>query len=292
MDLFPTVRVAAIQAAPVAFDLVTSMAVAIRLMREAKANGAELVVFPECFLSVYPSSPMAAAVAHSGRERAEFWMKFWESSVECPGPIVDELIDECLELNFHCVIGINERESGRPGASVYNTMLTIGPNGLLHRHRKLMPTHHERMFHAFGDGKDLAVVATPLGRIGGLICWENRMPLARYAVYRGVPQIWVAPTADFSESWVALLQAIAVESGAFVVGVCQYTNELAGGTVVIDARGRIMQGPLRNAEGILYADCDLQVGAAEKQLFDVTGHYSCESVLLPVLGFDFGSLSN
>jgi Carbon-nitrogen hydrolase len=108
----------------------------------------------------------------------------------------------------------------------------------------------------------------------------------------GMPQIWVAPTADFSEPWVALLQAIAVESGAFVVGVCQFTEHLEGGTVIIDARGRNMQGPVRNAESILYADCDLRVGADEKQLFDVTGHYSCESILLPQLGFDFVPPSN
>ena len=123
---------------------------------------------------------------------------FWGSAVEVPGPAVDRLVAACREHDVLCAIGVNERELERPG-SVYNTLLLLGPEGLLSRHRKLMPTHHERLFHGVGAGDDLGVTETRLGRIGGLICWENRMPLARWAVYQGGPQIWLAPTADDSE---------------------------------------------------------------------------------------------
>ncbi len=301
MATFATIRVAAVQAAPVILDLDASVEKAIGLMREAKATGAQLVALPECFLSLYPSWQWGGEVSDGKREAGELWLRLWESSVDVPGPQVDRLVAACAELDVHCVIGVNERESSRPGASLYNTMLTLGPSGVLLRHRKLMPTLQERMFHAFGDGRDLGVVETLIGRIGGLTCWENRMPLARYAVYRGSPQIWVAPTADDSEPWIALMQAIAVESGAFVLGVCQYTPRSAypadfplalpgdedplstGGTVIVDARGHVLAGPLRGREGMLVADCDLRQGAIAKQAFDVTGHYACEPLLLPLL---------
>ena len=115
---------------------------------------------------------------------------------------MDELAAACRSLGIHAVIGVNERESERPG-TLYNAMLWLGPDGLLHKHRKLMPTQQERLFHGIGRGDDLRAVDTDCGRIGGLICWENRMPLARYAVYRQGPQIWVAPTADDSDGWIA-----------------------------------------------------------------------------------------
>ena len=127
---------------------------------------------------------------------------------------------------MHVAIGVNEREDERPG-SVYNSLLLLGPEGVLSRHRKLMPTYHERLFHGVGAGDDLAVTETPLGRIGGLICWENRMPLARWAVYQGGPQIWVAPTADDSDGWLATVRHIAIEAGAYVVSVPQYIPRTA-----------------------------------------------------------------
>ena len=124
-------------------------------------------------------------------------------------------------LDIHCAIGVNERESERPGL-LDNALPPIGPEGLLAKHRKLMPTMHERLFHGVGGGEDLTVTETPVGRVGGLICWENLMPLARYAVYRGGPQIWLAPTADDSDGWLASMRHIAIESGAFVVSAPQF----------------------------------------------------------------------
>src|ERR671919_524428 len=217
---FPTVRVAAIQATPVILDLEASLAKAERLLAEAAADGVQLAVLPETFLSLYPSNAWAHQASTFGGSD-ELWERMWESSVEVPGSVVDRLAEACREHGLVCAIGVNEREAERPG-TLYNALLVIGPEGLISKHRKLMPTHHERLFHGIGAGDDLAVADSPVGRLGGLICWENRMPLARYALYRQGPQIWVAPTADDSDGWVAHMRAIAIESGAFVVSVPQF----------------------------------------------------------------------
>ena len=213
-------RVAAIQATPVILDAEACIDKAIALLHEAADDGVELAVLPETFVPLYPSNAWArSASGFAGWD--DFWVALWSQSVDVPGPLVTRLAETCRARDLHCVIGVNEREADRPG-SLYNTMLTIGPGGLLARHRKLMPTQHERLFHGVGAGDDLAVADTPIGRIGGLICWENRMPLARWAVYQGGPQIWVAPTADDSDGWLASMRHIAIESGAFVVSVPQY----------------------------------------------------------------------
>ena len=300
MTGFPTVRVAAIQATPVILDGEASVQKAVRLLGEAAGEGAQLAVLPETFVPLYPSNSWARGAApFSGFD--ELWERLWENSVDVPGPLVDRLIAACAEHQLHCVIGVNERESERPG-SLCNTLLLLGPQGLLWKHRKLVPTHHERLFHGFGAGDDLQVTDTPVGRIGGLICWENRMPLARYAMYRGGPQIWVAPTADDSDVWIANMRHIAVESGAFVVGAPQYIPRSAfpedfpaelpdhevlgrGGAVIVEPdRGELLAGPLYDEEGILIADCDLRAGLHAKRWFDAIGHYSREEVLAPLLG--------
>src|SRR4051795_9526570 len=207
-----TVRVAAIQATPVILDASASVEKAVALLGEASAQGAQLAVLPETFVPLYPSNAWAAGAARFGGFD-ELWERLHANSVDVPGPLVERLAAACREHDVHCVIGVNERDGG----SLYNTMLVLGPSGLLRRHRKLMPTQHERLFHGIGPGDDLAPVDTPLGRIGGLICWENRMPLARWAVYQGGPQIWVAPTADDSDGWLASMRHIAIESGALVL---------------------------------------------------------------------------
>src|SRR3954468_1966024 len=227
MARFETVRVAAIQATPVILDAEGCIEKAVALLSEAAADGAQLAVLPETFVSLYPSNAWAADAARFGGFD-DFWQRMWEQSVDVPGPLVDRLASACKRHKLICAIGVNERESERPG-TLYNTLLIIGPEGLLHRHRKLMPTMQERLFHGIGPGDDLAPVDTPVGRIGGLICWENRMPLARWAVYQGGPQIWVAPTADDSDGWLASMRHIAIESGAFVVSAPQYIPRSAFG---------------------------------------------------------------
>src|SRR3954454_22892099 len=181
MTIFRTVRVAAVQATPVILDAEATVEKAAGLIGDAADDGAELVVLPETFVPVYPSNAWARHAASFGGSD-ELWERMWSSSVDVPGPLVDELADACRSLGIHAVVGVNERESQRPG-TLYNTMLWLGPDGLLHKHRKLMPTQHERLFHGIGRGDDLRVVSTDCGRIGGLICWENRMPLARHALY-------------------------------------------------------------------------------------------------------------
>lgn len=303
MTAFPTVRVAAVQATPVILDAEASIAKAVGLLADVAAAGARLAVLPETFVSLYPSNAWAAAA--SGMDGSdgldELWERMWASAVDVPGPLVDELVEACRRHDMVCAIGVNERESSRPG-TLYNTLLVLGSGGVLSRHRKLMPTHHERLFHGVGAGDDLVVVDTPVGRIGGLICWENRMPLARAVVYRGGPQIWVAPTADTSDGWQATMRHLALESGAFVVSAPQLIPASAfpddfpvrlpqgkeilgrGGAVIVEpAEGNVIAGPLYGEEGILIADCDLRIGLRAKRLFDVVGHYGREDVLLPRL---------
>jgi len=297
MTVLRSVRVAAIQATPVILDAEATVEKAASLLAEAAGRGARLAVLPEVFVSLYPSNAWArSAPAFGGWD--ELWERMWESSVDVSGPHVARLVAACREHGVHCVIGVNEREDVRPG-SLYNTMLTLGPEGVVHRHRKLMPTMQEPVLHGFGAGDDLAVCDLEgVGRVGGLICWENRMPLARYAVYRQGPQIWVAPTADDTDGWLASMRHIAIESGAFVVSVPQYIPASAfpddfpvplpegkavfgeGGAAIIEPTwGNVIAGPLRGEEGIVVADCDLRAGLHAKRWFDAVGHYSRAEVL-------------
>ncbi len=302
MTVLRSVRVAAVQATPVFLDAEASVDKVVALLTEAAANGAELVVFPECFLSLYPSYAWVSAGMPDHKGMDLLRRRMWESAVEVPGPLVDRLVEACAATGAHCVIGVNEREPER-SSSLFNTMLTIGPAGLLAKHRKVMPTHHERLFHALGAGDDIGVVDTAIGRIGGLICWENRMPLARYAVYRGAPQIYVAPTADDSSGWQATMRNVSIEAGAVVVSAIQYlpasaypddfpvaipaelTTVSKGGTCIIAAGDSgYLAEPLYGEEGIRYADCDLSAAMSHKGWFDVTGHYSREDIFVPLLG--------
>ena len=290
MPSFETVKVAAIQAAPVILDVEATIDKGLHLLHEAADDGARLAVFPETFVSVYPSGAWGHQAAQFGGFD-EMWERLWASSIEVPGPAIDKVVSACAERRIYCAIGINERELERPG-SLYNSLVLIGPEGVLSKHRKLVPTMHERLFHGAGDGTDLNVIETELGRIGGLICWENRMPLARYELYSKGVQIWVAPTADDSDGWLASVRHIAIESGAFVVSVPQYIKRSAfpedfpvplpdddvfgrGGAAIVEPReGRVIAGPLYDKEGILTADIDLKVGLHAKRWFDVVGHYS------------------
>jgi nitrilase len=301
MTSFDTVRVAAIQATPVILDVEGTIEKAERLLHEAADAGARLAVFPECFVSLYPSGSWAGSTNPWNAVFDELWERLWASSVDVPGPMLDRLAAVCRQRDLHLAIGVNERDSQRPG-SVWNTLAYFGPGGFLGKHRKLMPTVHERLFHAVGAGDDLQVHDTPIARIGGLICWENMMPLARYAVYRGGPQIYLAPTADDSKSWLGSMRHIAYEAGAFVVSVPQFIPAAAfpadfpvalpegkevlgnGGAAIIDpVDGDVVAGPLYGQEGMVLHDCDLSTALRAKRTFDVTGHYGREDVLLPLL---------
>lgn len=291
--------IAAVQATPVILDAEATIDKAISLVDEAADGGATLVAFPECFVSVYPSGAWAAKAATWAGGCDELWERLWNSSVDMAGPLVARLAETCARRSVHIAIGVNEREDHRPG-SLYNSMLIVGPEGILHRHRKLMPTMHERVFHGVGAGDDLDVVDLPgTGRVGGLICWENRMPLARWALYQGGPQIWLAPTADDSEGWIASVRHIAMESGAFVVSIPQYIPVAAfptdfplplpdgvdvlgrGGACIVSPHGEVIAGPVYDKEAIVTVECDLREALYAKRYFDVAGHYARTDVLGP-----------
>ena len=292
-----TVRVAAVQATPVVLDAEATVAKAIHLLHAAADDDANLVVFPECFVSLYPSGTWAAAAATWAPGCDELWERMWASSVDLRGPLVQTLVAACAELGVHLAIGVNEREDERPG-TLYNTLLLLGPGGVLHRHRKLMPTMHERVFHGIGAGDALtAVDIEGVGRVGGLLCWENRMPLARWRLYETGPQIWLAPTADDSDGWIASMRHVALEAGAFVISVPQYIPATAfpadfpmgrpadgtvlgrGGVCIIGPTGDILAGPEYDKEAVLSHDCDLRETLHAKRYFDVVGHYSRPDLL-------------
>jgi nitrilase len=287
------VRVAAVQDCPVLLDREATLDLVDQLTESAAEQGAQLVVFPEAFV---PGPPVwIDALPVSGD--AEWHALLMRESVTVPGPACDRLAGAARAAGVVLAIGVNEREEH--GGTIYNTVLTFGPDGsLLGRHRKLMPTQGERLVWGMGDGSDLTVLDTPAGRLASLICWENYMPLARFHLYAQGPQIWLAPTLACWEIWIPTMRHIARESGCFVIGVAPVMHPdwlpasipdigplradadqsdgwlLDGYSVIVDPTSKVLAGPLVRERGILIADLDLDTLAVRKRLFDVTGHYS------------------
>ena len=217
------VRVACVQAEPAILDRAGTLDKVAALTAEAATGGAQLVVFPETFVPAYPSSAWAKFLAGwtDPRAKAAYAMLARES-LDVPGPDCDRLGEIAREHEVWLVTGVNERDPERPG-TLYNSLLYHGPDGrLVQHHRKLVPTNHERMVWGQGDGGGLRAIQTPLGRIGGLICWENYMPLARFSLYESGVEIYIASTADDGDAWQATLVHIARESRAFVVSPCHF----------------------------------------------------------------------
>jgi nitrilase len=300
MDKLPVVKVAAVQAEPVTLDREASTEKACRLIAEAASNGARLVVFSEMFIPVFTNATIwgrGFAKFGSPETQAAF-ARLWSNSVEVPSPTTDRLGEAARTAGPTVTIGVCERSPTT--RSLYNTILFIGPDGtIVGKHQKLVPSNSERMIHACGDGSTLRVFDTPAGKIGGLICWENLMPLARYALYTQGEQIHVAPTSDDSEMGVINARNTALEGGVFVVSVTnlirkasypsdfEFADELAvasdyiieGGTCIIAPDGRLLSGPVYKEETILYADLDLNATLTAGQLLDVVGHYARPEVL-------------
>jgi nitrilase len=299
-DLYPLIHAAAVQAEPVVLDRQATTEKACRLIREAASQGANLVVFPETFIPVYPDihawGPGMARFDTAPAKKA--YARLWQNSVEIPGPVTDRLGEVARQARTLVVMGVNERSLH--SNSLFNTVLLIGPDGsLLGKHRKLIPTNHERMLWQMGDGSTLKAFDTPLGKLGCLICWENWMPLARYALYAQGEQLHLAPTADDSEMAIVNARHTAAEGRLFVISVCMLLRKSSypadfelraeleqapeflerGGSVIVAPDGRILAGPLWEQEGILYADLDLRRVVEERQLLDVTGHYSRPDIL-------------
>ncbi len=293
------VRVACVQAEPVVLDRERTLDKLADLTAEAKTAGAALVAFPETFVPAYPSSAWARFLAGWADPRAKSaFAKLARESVDVPGPAADRLGEIAREHEVWLVTGVNERDPERPG-TLYNTLLYHGPDGrLAAHHRKLVPTNHERLIWGQGDGRGLRALETPLGRLGGLICWENYMPLARFALYESGVEIYIASTADDGDPWQSTLVHIARESRAFVVSPAHFQRagsypedfplreELAGldvigrgGSAILGPDGSYLAGPLYGEEGILYADLDPDWLAEERQRFDPAGHYHRPDVL-------------
>jgi nitrilase len=291
-----SIRVAVVQAAGRPFDTPAAVSRVEELTAEAASQGAELVVFPEAYVGGYPWG-LAFGTAVGGRTPAgrRAWESYHAGAVEVPGPEVERLSEAARAHGVHVAVGVVERDATYSGGTLFCTLLYLGPDGrLLGKHRKLKPTAQERIIWGEGDGSTLPVVDTGKGRVGGLICWENYMPLARMAMYGKGVEIYLAPTADARPRWQATLQHIALEGRCFVLGCNQYvTREMypdelelrheleawpealcRGGSAIYDPAGECLAGPIWDEEGILYADLDLGAVARGKFDFDVTGHYA------------------
>jgi len=294
-----TVRVACVQAEPAILDRAATLDKLAVLTAEAKAQGAQLVVFPETFVPAYPSSAWAKFLAGWADPRAKgAFAQLVRESIEIPGPDADRLGQIAREHEVWLVTGVNERDPTRPG-TLYNSLLYHAPDGSLAvHHRKLVPTNHERLIWGQGDGEGLRAVETGLGRIGGLICWENYMPLARFALYESGVEIYIASTADDGDSWQATLQHIALESRAFVIAPSHFQRASSypddfplrgllegrdllgrGGSAILGPDGGYLAGPLYGEEGILYAELDPDLLLQARQRFDPAGHYHRPDVL-------------
>jgi len=295
-------HVALAQAASVFMDRDACMQKACDLIREAGAQGAQLLVFPEAFISGYPRGlHFQSPVGSRGQGGREDWVRYYQSAVTVPGPYTQVIAEAVRESHLYVALGIIEQDDAGSHGTLYCTTLYFGPDGrILGKHRKLKPTGTERLIWGEGDGSTLPVIQTPFGRMGGLICWENYMPLARMHLYTKGVTLYIAPTADQRESWQATIRHIACEGRCFVLSANQYVTksmyptDLAcyhelddqpevmcrGGSAIINPFGDYVAGPLYDQEGMLYATLDLQQIAQGHFDFDVVGHYSRPDVFV------------
>jgi nitrilase len=286
------VKVACIQAEPVLFDRAATIEKIDSLAAEAAGSGAQLALFPEAFIPVYPSSRWVRHLAGWDGDARPGYARLAKESLTIPGSDSDRLAAIARAHGLWLAIGANELERG----TIYNALLIYSPAGeLALHHRKLMPTNHERLVWGLGDGKGLETVATDFGAVGGLICWENLMPLARFALYQSGVEIYLAPTADDSEDWHDSLRHIAREARAFVLSCCVFQRassfpddvpladggELVGrgGSAILAPDGTYLVGPLWDEEGVLYAELAAEQLYAARQRFDPAGHYHRPDVL-------------
>jgi len=286
-----TIRAAVVQTVSIAYQPEATIEHLAELAAEAGQNGAQLAVFPEAFIGGYPKgATFDTPVGYRTPEGRESYQAYFDGAIEVPGSHTRRLEEIARETGVFLVVGVIEKEIG----TLYCTVLFVDPEqGLIDKHRKLMPTGAEKLIWGFGDGSTLPVIDHSLGRIGAVICWENYMPMMRMAMYAKNIQIYCAPTADARDSWVSTMQHVALEGRCFVLSSCQYltrgdfpddyrcelgddpaTELLRGGSMIIDPLGNILAGPHYGEKTILYADLDLDVITQGKYDFDVVGHYA------------------
>ncbi len=286
-----TLCAAVVQAGSVPFETEACLEKAVRLIGEAAALGAKVILFPEAFITGYPKGLDYGLVvgARDAAGREEFRL-YLDAAIDVPGPQTQRLGEAAAAHGSYVVIGVVERELG----TCYCTVLFFAPDGrLLGKHRKLMPTALERMIWGFGDGSTLTTVDTPYGRIGSAICWENYMPMLRMAMYAKNVALYCAPTADDRDTWLPTMQHVALEGRCFVLSACQFLRKkdfpdtvrvslgdspdavlMRGGSAIVSPLGRVLAGPHFGGETILTATLDLNDIGRGKFDFDVAGHYS------------------
>jgi len=284
-------KASVIQAAPVMFDREATIEKVRTLAAQAAAQGAQLAVFPEAFISGYPKGlDFGARVGGRTLEGRQMFRRYFESAVDVPGLAADALSSIAHEYALYIVIGVIERDGG----TLYCTVLFFDPHGaLLGKHRKLMPTAMERLVWGMGDGSTIPVFQTEIGKIGAVICWENYMPLLRTAMYGKGIELYCAPTVDDRETWARSMQHIAFEGRCFVLSAVQYLRRgdcpqdypavqgddpstvlIRGGSMIVNPQGAILAGPDYSGEAVLTAEIRLEEVVEGKYDLDVVGHYS------------------
>ena len=291
-----TVRVAIVQQPPVLLDREATLEAAVAHLHAASGAGARMVVFPETYIPGYPAWIWRLRPGADHDLTGEIHQRLVDNSIDLAADGLRPLRDAAAELHLVVACGVHERDGAFGRSTLYNTLVTIGSDGtILNRHRKLVPTNPERMVWGQGDGRGLRVVDTGIGRVGGLICWENYMPLARYALYADGVEVYVASTWDEGDAWIATMRHIAAEGRCWVLGAgCalrgsdipqafpgreqlfpdpdEWINP--GDSVVIAPGGEIVAGPLHEEVGLLIADIEPSRAAAARRTLDVAGHYS------------------
>jgi nitrilase len=292
----PTSRIAVVQKAPAFLDRAACLRIAVESVAEAAAGGARVVVFPEAFVPGYPAWIWRLRPGGDMALSERLHRALAENAVDLTKDDLAPLREAARKHEVTVVCGIHERDGTYSRGTLYNTVVTLGPDGgLLNRHRKVMPTNPERMVWGQGDASGVRSVESACGRIGALICWESYMPLVRYALYAQGIDVYIAPTYDSGERWVATLQHIAREAGCWVVGsgvafrgadirsaapgladLYPHADEWvnAGDSAIVAPGGKLVAGPLRNENGLLYADIDSAAIDNARRTLDVTGHYA------------------
>ena len=295
-DKYPKFRAAAVQAAPVFLNREATIEKACDLIKEASDNGAELIAFPEVYIPAYPYWPKE----HYGRRPGyKVFVELFKNSVEIPSKESDLLCQAARKARAYVAMGLNERDGG----TLYNTILFLSKEGkVMGKHRKLMPTYTERAVWGMGDGSDLKVFDTELGKLGGLICGEHLMTLSRYALFTKGEQVHVSVwpgSAGVITTIDTMNKSYALEGQAFVIVASGYITadmvpddfelkehtpwEVRGGSGIISPRGTYLAGPLYDQEGIVYADIDLEMIVWAKAMVDVVGHYARPDVTRLIL---------
>lgn len=287
-------KVAISQKPPVLLDLKATMDRALETLDEAVSEGAQLVVFPEAYLPGYPTWIWRLRPGGDMALGNALHAELRKNSVSIAGGGLDPLCEAAAKHSVVVVMGLNEIDLEFSGTTLFNTVVVIGSDGsILNRHRKLMPTNPERMVWGCGDASGLRVVDTPVGRIGTLLCWESYMPLARYALFAQNIEIYVAPTWDCGDTWLASMNHIAREGGCWVLSTATAIQGVdvpnsfperdrlfeddewinSGDAVVVKPFGGVVAGPLHQEKSILYANIDPEAARGSRKPLDVTGHY-------------------